>query len=48
MKHYIIFKYGRDSWTVIYEYHGTLDMAQKYQKTLSQSMNCILILCEVV
>lgn len=48
MRHFVIFKFGRDEWTKIYEYYGSFDMAQKYQKTLSQSLNTILILCEVL
>lgn len=48
MKHYVIFKYGLDAWTKIYEYFGTLEMAQKFQKSFSEAMGTILILCEVI
>lgn len=48
MKHFVIFKLDHNDWKAIYEYHGSLVMARKFQRSLSDSMKSVLILCEVV
>lgn len=48
MKHYVIFKYGRTFWEKMYDYYGDLDTARKFQRALSDSYHCTLILVEVI